>query len=59
MLGALAGLILLCFLLVALAWLGARVARRYIRGGGSLSSSAGRSEDDWFEKPLQESDEWN
>jgi hypothetical protein len=59
----LAGLIILGFALVLLAWWGARFTRRYLRRPwpGSKRRDAGRvSEYDWASKPLvpkQDSDE--
>ncbi len=52
---ALAGLLVLGFGLVLLAWLGARMVRRHAQPpGGRSSLSRGRSvsEDDWWSKPL-------
>ena len=54
-LAALAGLIILGFALVLLAWWGARFTRRYLRRPwpGSKRSDAGRvSEFDWASKPM-------
>jgi len=62
-LAALAGLIILGFALVLLAWWGARFTRRYLRRPwpGSERREAGRvSEFDWASKPMysnQDSDE--
>ena len=52
---ALAGLLILGFLMLLLTWFGARVARRYMRRNLSLQPRHRRAvqdEDDWATKPL-------
>ena len=54
-LAALAGLVILGFALMALAWLGAHATRRYMQREGSFRRIPRRAEldrDDWAEKPL-------
>jgi hypothetical protein len=51
LLAALAGLIILGFGMVALAWLGARVTRRYMNQGDRPSRRP-LDDDDWARKPL-------
>jgi hypothetical protein len=49
-LAAMAGLIILGFGMVALAWLGARVTRRYMKQGDRNRPPP--DEDDWARKPI-------
>jgi hypothetical protein len=51
-LAALAGLIILGFAMVALAWLGARVVQRYRHRQPYLNPTPRPSEHDWAKKPL-------
>src|SRR4051794_35468103 len=51
-LSALAGLIILGFAMVLLAWLGARVVQRYRRGTSYFRPTSRPSEHDWARKPL-------
>ena len=54
-LAALAGLVILGFALMALAWLGARATRRYMHREGSFRRDPSRAEvnrDDWAERRL-------
>jgi hypothetical protein len=46
-LAALAGLILLGFLLMTLTWLGARMARRYMGSGQKLGPTSPASDEEW------------
>jgi hypothetical protein len=55
-LAALAGLIILGFAMVLLAWLGARVTQRYRRGTAYLRPTARPGEHDWTKKPLTPGD---
>jgi|SRR5207248_7830611 len=55
-LAALAGLIILGFAMVLLAWLGARVAQRYRRGTPYFRPTARPGEHDWTKKPLDPPD---
>ena len=52
-LAALAGLTILGFALVALAWLGARATRRYMNAGPHGRRSSKIDQDDWSKKALQ------
>jgi hypothetical protein len=51
-LAALAGLIILGFGMVALIWLGARVAQRYRKGTSYFRPTPRPAEHDWAAKPL-------
>jgi len=51
-LAALAGLIILGFAMVLLAWLGARVTQRYRRGTSYFRPTTRPGEHDWTKKPL-------
>jgi hypothetical protein len=54
-LAALAGLIILGFGMVLIAWLGGRAVRRYMRGRPTEPSwrpAARKSDDDWADRPL-------
>lgn len=51
-LAALAGLIILGFGMVALVWLGARVAQRYRHGSHVFRPTPRPGEHDWARKPL-------
>jgi hypothetical protein len=51
-LAALAGLIILGFGMVALAWLGARVVQRYRQGSSVFRPTPRPGEHDWARKPL-------
>jgi hypothetical protein len=53
-LAALAGLIILGFGMVALIWLGARVAQRYRQGSSFFRPTPRPGEHDWARKPLDE-----
>jgi len=55
-LAALAGLIILGFAMVLLAWLGARFTQRYRRGASYFRPTARPGEHDWTKKPLESSD---
>jgi hypothetical protein len=55
-LAALAGLIILGFAMVLLAWLGARVTQRYRRGASYFRPTARPGEHEWARKPLGPSD---
>ncbi len=51
-LAALAGLIILGFAMVLLAWLGARVVQRYRQGSSFFRPTPRPGEHDWAKKPL-------
>lgn len=51
-LAALAGLIILGFAMVLLAWLGARMTQRYRRGASYFRPTARPGEHEWARKPL-------
>lgn len=51
-LAAMAGLIILGFAMVLLAWLGARVTQRYRRGASYFRPTARPGEHEWARKPL-------
>lgn len=53
-LAALAGLIILGFAMVALVWLGARIAQRYRHGSHVFRPTPRPGEHDWARKPLEE-----
>jgi len=53
-LAALAGLILLGFGMVALIWLGARVAQRYRQGSAVFRPTPRPGEHDWARKPMDD-----
>jgi len=53
-LAALAGLIILGFAMVALIWLGARVAQRYRQGASFFRPTPRPGEHDWARKPLDD-----
>ncbi len=50
-LAALAGLVILGFLLVTLAWLGGRMTRRYMNAGVKLKPTAPPTDDEWTRPP--------
>jgi len=52
LLAALAGLVILGFGLVLLAWLGARIVERYRRGSSFFRPTPRPGEHDWAKKPL-------
>src|SRR4051812_29382573 len=56
-LAALAGLIILGFAMVLLAWLGARVTQRYRQGTPYFRPTARPGEHDWTKKPLDSGDD--
>lgn len=51
-LAALAGLVILGFAMVLLAWLGARIVQRYRHGAACFRSTPRPGEHDWARKPL-------
>ena len=53
-LAALAGLIILGFGMVALIWLGARIAQRYRQGSAVFRPTPRPGEHDWARKPLDD-----
>ena len=53
-LAALAGLIILGFGMVALIWLGARVAQRYRQGSSFFRPTPRPGEHDWARRPLDD-----
>ena len=55
-LAALAGLIILGFAMVLLAWLGARVAQRYRQGASYFRPTIRPGEHEWTKKPLTPTD---
>jgi hypothetical protein len=55
-LAALAGLIILGFAMVLLAWLGARMAQRYRQGTPYFRPTPRPGEHDWTKKPLNPPD---
>ena len=55
-LAALAGLVILGFAMVALAWLGARVTRRYMKGTSYLRPTPRPERSDWSPQPLKAGD---
>src|SRR6266480_1942213 len=55
-LSALAGLIILGFAMVLLAWLGARIVQRYRRGASYFRPTSRPKEHDWARKPLASDD---
>jgi hypothetical protein len=55
-LAALAGLIILGFAMVLLAWLGARVTQRYRRGASYFRPTTRPGEHEWARKPLSPGD---
>src|SRR5689334_20437242 len=52
-LAALAGLIILGFAMVLLAWLGARITQRYRRGASYFRPTNRPGEHEWAKKPLE------
>lgn len=55
-LAALAGLVILGFGMVMLAWLGARVTRRYMKGTSYFRATPRPEKSDWSPQPLQPGD---
>jgi hypothetical protein len=55
-LAALAALVILGFAMVALAWLGARVTRRYMKGTSYLRPTSRPERSDWSPQPLKPGD---
>lgn len=55
-LAALAALVILGFAMVALTWLGARVARRYMKGSSYLRPTSRPEKSDWSPQPLKPGD---
>jgi len=55
-LAALAGLVILGFAMVALAWLGARMTRRYMKGTSYHRPTPRPERSDWSPQPLKDGD---